>query len=839
MSKLVEPAELAGVGDGVRYKSGGASAIVTFCCVEGDDGSIETTFLGGDAIGLLGVQAEDLLGEGSRLHALIAADGRGEMLVKLQEAMTAGRPWSAEFDIATASGARRRLHGVWQPTRQGNGRLTWDGFWRNVHASGQVDYVSGWPRSVAQLLDDVAIAVAGAETYNDAVRIAMDKIREYTGWPVGHAFHVAGEPPVLEPSGIWSGGDDEAHRSFRQVTSQVAFRSGEGLPGRVLESGQPTWISDVKQDSNFPRARMAGNIGVAAGFAFPVIAEPDVLAVLEFYSAEPVEPDATLLEITRLVGLTLGQLLRRKQGVDAIRQTDATLMGILATAPDAIIAVGEDQSIRLVNPATERIFGYAAEELIGQPIDILIPDRARVEHAKHVANFSKSADSARTIALREAIAGRRKSGEEFPAEAALSKTTQDDVTIYTVYLRDISRRAAVDAALRDSEQKFRSVFDDGPLGMALIDMDRRFVNVNKRLCEILQRDGDDIKLRSVEKMTHPDDREDDHAIWRKVMTGKLASGQIDKRYIRGDYTTVPVAESISVLYDDTGKPQYTLSMIEDVTARKVAQRQLREARDQLEARVTARTRELTQEVAERKRAEEEAERANQAKSEFVSRMSHELRTPLNAVLGFAQMMRDYPEHRLSTMESESLAQIITGGEHLLHLINDILDLSRLESGQLVFAREPIELAGILKDAVKLIRPLAAERGVVVTEDFRAATTVKVAGDPVRLKEVFLNILGNAVKYNRQGGAVEVASTVSGGDMLRIGVTDTGQGIAEARHEEVFLPFSRLGAELSTVEGTGMGLAISQRYMKGMGGGIGFESEVGVGSTFWFDIPIAR
>jgi PAS domain S-box-containing protein len=839
MSKLAEPAGLVDVDRGVRHMSYGESAIVIFRCSESDDGRVETTFLGGNVRGLLGVQADDLLGDDSRFHGLFAVDCRKEMVARLREAMKVDRPWSAEFDTVTAVGMRKRLHGVWQPMRQNDGRLAWDGFLREAHASGQADYVAGRSTSVTRLFEDIVNTVGGADTYNDAVQVAVDKIREYTGWPVGHAFHVAGDPPVLEPSGIWSGDDHEAHRTFRQVTSQVIFRPGEGLPGRVLETGRPAWIKDVKQDANFPRARMAGDIGVSAGFAFPVIAEPEVLAVLEFFSHEPVEPDASLLEVIHQVGVTLGEVMRRKRVADIVRQTEATVAGILATAPDAIIAVDEDQSILMVNAATERIFGYAAEELIGRSIDMLIPDHAKGAHGKHVANFSKSADTSRTIPMRGAISGLRKNGEEFPAEAALSKTTQGGVTIFTVYLRDITRRVKVDSALRDSEQKFRGVFDDGPLGMALIDMDRRFVNVNKRLCEILQRDAAEIHLQSVEKITHPDDREPDHAIWRQVTIGKLPSGQIDKRYIRGDYTTVPVAESICVLYDDAGKPQYTLSMIEDVTARKVAQRQLREARDQLEVRLKARTRELTQEVAERKRAEEEAESANQAKTEFVSRMSHELRTPLNAVLGFAQMMRDYPEHRLSTLESENLEQIITGGEHLRHLINDILDLSRLESGQLVFTKEPIELAGILKDALKLIKPLAEERHVVVNEDFRDAAAVKVAGDPIRLKEVFPNVLSNAVKYNREGGSVDIVSKLIDGDMLRICVTDTGQGIPEAKYGEVFLPFSRLGAELSTVEGTGMGLTISQKFMEGMGGDIGFESAVGIGSTFWFDIPVAR
>ena len=247
---------------------------------------------------------------------------------------------------------------------------------------------------------------------------------------------------------------------------------------------------------------------------------------------------------------------------------------------------------------------------------------------------------------------------------------------------------------------------------------------------------------------------------------------------------------------------------------------------------------------ERKRTEETvrlaqmgAVQANNAKIEFLSRMSHELRTPLNAILGFSQLLEI---ERLSTGQRESVEQITRAGRHLLELVNEVLDISRIDSGNMTLVPEPLSVEDLLREAVDLIRPLADMRRIEIqTDPAVMESSHHVLADRQRLRQVLLNLLSNAVKYNREAGSVTLRGGPSpDGKHLRLSVTDTGTGISPENLPLLFTPFERLGAENTNIEGSGMGLALSKKLMETQGGELGVESTVGVGSTFWLDLPVA-
>ncbi|QKQ25841.1 PAS domain-containing sensor histidine kinase [Candidatus Reidiella endopervernicosa] len=376
---------------------------------------------------------------------------------------------------------------------------------------------------------------------------------------------------------------------------------------------------------------------------------------------------------------------------------------------------------------------------------------------------------------------------------------------------DVTKQVEVEAARQQGEQELRGVLDSVLDGIISID-DRGLIKmVNPAAQQVFGYSSKELVGHPVSMlMPNADGQEHQHYVERYMRTGDAhIIGSRGRELIgrRKDGSLFPLEISISDVV--IGEQRFFISAVRDISERKVAERELIEAK-------------------------ESAEKASRAKSEFLSRMSHELRTPLNAILGFGQLL-DMDES-LDDLERESAHEIVRAGTHLLDLINDILDLSRIEAGRLAVSIGWVALAPLLEESLKLIAPSAETKKISVVCD--AANSYTVNADPTRLKQIIVNLLSNAVKYNHVLGSVRVLLESVDQEWLRIGVEDNGKGIAAEHLPLLFDPFNRLVHENSVIEGTGIGLTISKRLANLLGGELEVESELGVGSTFWVTLPLA-
>ncbi|MCB1889838.1 MAG: response regulator [Rhodocyclaceae bacterium] len=328
------------------------------------------------------------------------------------------------------------------------------------------------------------------------------------------------------------------------------------------------------------------------------------------------------------------------------------------------------------------------------------------------------------------------------------------------------------------------------------------LHVNDRFVEISGYSREELAGRNhriVRSGQHPP--EFYKSLWDTISSGRVWFGEICNR--RKDGTHYWVAATIVPFLGDGVTPTRYVSIRTDITAVKALER--------------------------------EAKEASSAKTDFLSRMSHELRTPMNAILGFVQLLEIDPS--LGEEQLDSVGEISRAGTHLLSLLDDILDLARIESGRIPLSIEPVSVTSLLAECRDLMAPVADRRGVRI--HLPDPSPALVLADRVRLKQALLNLVSNAIKYNREGGRVDICCVPDSAHMLRISVTDTGLGIPETKHAQLFEPFNRLGAEQSEVEGTGIGLCIVSSLCEMMGGQVGVESTEGEGSTFWISLPTAE
>jgi PAS domain S-box-containing protein len=518
---------------------------------------------------------------------------------------------------------------------------------------------------------------------------------------------------------------------------------------------------------------------------------------------------------------------------EALLKAGALQKAILNSANFSSIATDAKGVIQIFNVGAERMLGYTAAEVLNKitPADISDPQeviaRAKALSLELGTTIAPGFEAlvfkaSRGIEDIYELTYLRKDGSRFPAMVSVTalRDAQEAIIGYLLIGTDNTARKQVEAEqkkldqrLRDQQFYTRSLIESHIDALVITDPLGIITDVNKQM-EALTGCTRDELIGAPFKSYFTDAERAEAAIKLALQEKKVTDYELVARDREGK--TTEVSYNANTFYDRYRVLQGVFAAARDVTERQLNQQALQKTNVELET------------------AKLVAEKANQAKSDFLSSMSHELRSPLNAILGFAQLMESASPAPTDS-QKESIAQILQAGWHLLKLINEILDLSVIEAGRVSLSTEPVSLAEVLSECQAMLEPEAQQRGISMTfPKFEAA--LFVSADRTRLKQVVINLLSNAIKYNKDRGTVVVACSTSTPGRTRISVTDTGEGLSPDKVAQLFQPFNRLGQEaVGGVAGTGIGLVVTKRLVELMEGTLGVESTVGKGSVFWCEL----
>ncbi|HBF47059.1 MAG TPA: hybrid sensor histidine kinase/response regulator [Shewanella frigidimarina] len=521
-----------------------------------------------------------------------------------------------------------------------------------------------------------------------------------------------------------------------------------------------------------------------------------------------------------------------KQAEEALLKAGALQKAIFNSANFSSIATDAHGVIQIFNVGAERMLGYTADEVMNKitPADISDPKEV-IERAKELSIELDTAITPGFDALvfkaRRGIEDIyeltyiRKDGSRFPAVVSVTALRDEHKAIigYLLIGTDNTARKRIEEEqkelgrrLQDQHFYTRNLIESNIDALTTTDPSGIITDVNKQMEELTGNNRD--SLIGTPFKDYFTDPEFAAAGIKRVLSEKIISDyELTARTKNGKETVVSI--NATTFYHRDNKLQGIFYGARDVTERNRLNQKLLEKNIELE------------------NAKAVAEKANLAKSDFLSSMSHELRTPLGAILGFAQLMESSTPAP-PPAQKRSIAQILKAGWYLLELINEILDLALIESGKLPMSLEAVSLSEVMQECVLMSEPQAQLHDIKVV--FTRSTTKDFLNvDRTRLKQVIINLLSNAIKYNRKGGSVILEHSQSSDDMMRFSVRDTGEGLSAEQLGQLFQPFNRLGQEANNQEGTGIGLVVSKRLVESMGGVIGVQSTVGVGSVFWFEL----
>jgi PAS domain S-box-containing protein len=556
----------------------------------------------------------------------------------------------------------------------------------------------------------------------------------------------------------------------------------------AIERPEPLIVPDTREDPRF------------AGYA-TVIGEP----YLRFYAGVPIRtmegvPIGTLCiadhrprtldegqqalhkDLARLVEDELART-DLATALVAQRASDAQVRAVMDYVGEGIITFGEDGVIRTANPAAERAFAFPGG-LTGRPIDEILVELPWSEVRAVLPEI---------IGLRRLVTARRGDGSEFPLELVVSAARVDSERLLIGIGQDVTERLRAQAALRESEQRFRAVFDHAPIAMIVVDLDRTILDANAAMGELLGMPARELRGRSGADLVDPSTELEPLA---ELLGGDTDRYRREQELRRTDGTTVWVSAAVSVMRDAEGNPLHAVGMLEDITQRKQVER---------------------------------------IKDEFVSVVGHELRTPLTSIRGSLGLLDGGLAGEIDDEAGEMVKLALDNTNRLVRLVEDTLDFERLSAGVEELAARPVPARELVDAAVKVVERLCAEAGLELRTEVE---DLEVLADPDRIVQALTNLLGNAVKFSPRGGTITLAARRRGRDAA-FSVRDEGRGIPAEKLDAIFERFRQVdSSDRREKGGTGLGLAITREIVQRSRGRIWAESGDGEGATFVFTLPLA-